>query len=513
MASEERRASGKLPGGPIAARKVETIGLGEYRRYHEDRMFVLTADQMRQADQRTMQLGFPSPILMENAGHRVIEFLAERFAPLSDHRIVVLCGKGNNGGDGLVIARQLFTRFSPKSLDVVIATEPPANLETLTACGCPHTSEVTPEMRAATIVIDALFGIGLAGPPREPYASLIDLVNTGFPNAKIVAVDIPSGMASDESVTPWRHVRADATVTLTAPQPAHFLEPNAAACGEVIVAPIGTPPELCQSNLAITTPASIRHLFGPRPAAAHKGSFGHVLVIGGAAGKTGAVAMSGLAALRAGAGLVSVASSNSTGFAPELMTEPLDSFRIENKTVLAIGPGLGLDAPWLVPLIGRAIQPIVLDADALNVLASSGLPTGRNIVMTPHPGEMSRLTGRSTSEIQANRLSIARDYAETNEVTLVLKGRDTLVALPDGMVWINPTGGPAMATGGSGDILTGLIAGLIAQFPAEASDAVRAAVWLHGRAGDLAAKKLGEKCVIATDLIRFLPAAMKELAL
>jgi NAD(P)H-hydrate epimerase len=368
-------------------------------------------------------------------------------------------------------------------------------------------------MRTATILVDALFGIGLTGPPREPYSSMIDLVNTGFPCAKVVAVDIPSGLASDEGVTPWRHVRADATVTFTAPQPAHFLDPNRAACGEVVVAPIGTPPNLSRSDLAVTTPATIRHLFGPRPVTAHKGSFGHVLLIGGAEGKTGAAAMAGLAALRAGAGLVTVASSSRSGLAPEIMTEPLNGFQTDGKTVLAVGPGLGTHAPWLETLVESAPQPLVLDADALNLLAADRrpLPAGRKLIMTPHPGEMSRLTGRPTSEIQANRISVAREYAAANQLTLVLKGRNTLVALPDSTVWINPTGGPAMATGGSGDILTGLIAGLTGQFPGESYDAVRAAVWLHGRAGDLAAAELGEKCVIATDLLRMLPAAMSEL--
>ncbi len=474
-------------------------------------MYVLTAAEMREADRRTTQAGISGPLLMENAGHRVVEFLVERYGPPRDHRIAILCGKGNNGGDGLVVARQLFTRFQPRSLDVILAAEAPDNLATLTACGCPFTREIAPETRAATIVVDALLGTGLNGPPREPFAGLIDLINTGFPLAKVVAVDIPSGMASDEAVTPWRHVRADATVTFTSPQPAHLLDPNAAACGEVRVAPIGTPDSLLASRLAAIAPASISRLFAPRPPSAHKGSFGHALVIGGAEGKTGAAAMAGIAALRAGAGLVSVASSGSSGFAPELMTEPLDAFRTEGKTVLAVGPGLGTNAPWLAGLIERAEQPVVLDADALNLLAGKPLPKGRTLVLTPHPGEMSRLTGRPAAEIQRDRIRVAREFAAEHEVTLVLKGRNTLVAEPCGMVHINTTGGPAMATGGSGDILTGLCAGLIAQFPGDVSCAVRAAIWLHGRAGDLAARELGEQCVVATDLLRFLPAAMEEL--
>ena len=475
-------------------------------------MFVLTAAEMRNVDSKTMEIGLDGPILMENAGHRVVEHLAERYSPLSQHRIVVMCGKGNNGGDGLVVARQLFTRFRPRSLDVVLVDAPPANFATLTACGCLSTREVAPEMRAATIVVDALLANGLSGPPRDPYAAAIDLINTGFPLAKIVAVDIPSGMASDEAVTPWRHVRADSTIAFTAPRPAHFLEPNASACGTVHVAPIGTPHSLVRSNLAVITPDLIGHLFGPRPASAHKGDFGHVLVVGGAPGKTGAAGMAGIAALRAGAGLVTVAASSHEGFHHELMTEPLGHFQTLNKTVLAVGPGLGAQAPWLPQLLEECLHPMVLDADALNLVAGKRLPAGKRLVLTPHPGEMARLAGKLTTDVQRDRIGVARHFATTHDVTLVLKGRNTLVALPEGLVHINPTGGPAMATGGSGDILTGLIAGLIGQFPGEMHAAVMAAVWLHGRCGDLAAAELGEKCVIATDLLRYLPRAMAELA-
>jgi NAD(P)H-hydrate epimerase len=475
-------------------------------------MYVLTSAQIREADAKTMEIGLDSPILMENAGHRVVEHIAERYGPIDTHRIVVLCGKGHNGGDGLVVARQLFTRFRPKSLDVVLVDSPPANFATLTACGCGVSREVVPEMRAATLVVDAMLGNGLNGPPREPYASAIDLVNTGFPLAKVVAVDIPSGMASDDPATPWRHVRADSTVAFTAPRPAHYLDPNASACGSVWVAPIGTPHSLVWSNLAVTTPDVIAPLFGPRPAAAHKGDFGHVLVVGGAPGKTGAAGMAGIAALRAGAGLVTVAASSHAGFDPELMTEPLGHFQTVNKSVLAVGPGLGSNAPWLGQLLEESLLPVVLDADALNLLAGKRLPAGKRLVLTPHPGEMARLAGKLTADIQRDRIGVARQFATTHDVTLVLKGRNTLVALPEGLVYINPTGGPAMATGGSGDILTGLVAGLIAQFPGEMHAAVLAAVWLHGRCGDLAARELGEKCVIATDLLRYLPRAMSELA-
>ncbi|MFN7926228.1 MAG: NAD(P)H-hydrate dehydratase [Bryobacteraceae bacterium] len=474
-------------------------------------MFVLTAAQMREVDRRTVELGIPDAVLMENAGHRVVEFLERRFAPLRDQRIVVLCGKGNNGGDGIVIARQLFTRFAPRSLDVVLAEAPPANFASLTACGGSAGNAIAPEMRAATIVVDALLGTGLSGPPREPYADLIREINTGFPAAKIVAVDIPSGLASDHPITSWQHVHADATVTFTAPKIAQAMHPGASACGELFVGNIGSPASICDFGLRLTEWDDIAALFAPRPASAHKGNFGHVLVAGGWNGKTGATTMSGIAALRVGAGLVTVASSALSQPYPELMTDSADTPNTEGKTVIAVGPGMGT-GPDQAKLIERLLEfggPVVIDADGLNNLAGTKLPRRENVIVTPHPGEMSRLSGVSTSDIQKNRLDVARRFADDRGVTLVLKGRDTLIAFPEGPVWINPTGGPAMAKAGSGDILTGLIAGIVAQFPSDWQRAVVAAVWLHGRAGDLAAAELGDKGVLATDLLRYLPAAMR----
>ena len=479
-------------------------------------MKVLTAAEMREVDRRTVEAGIPGIVLMENAAHRVVEYLARRFAPLAEQRIVMLCGKGNNGGDGLVVARQLYTRFRPATLDVVLAAEAPASqIELLRATGCPVGTSIEPRMRAATLVIDALLGTGLTGPPREPYAGYIQEIVAGFPGAKVVAVDIPSGLASDGAHTAWPHVRAHATVTFTAPQPAHVLEPNAAAVGELVIAPIGTRAELCVSPLSLGGPSDFAHLFRPRKRTGHKGDYGHVLVVGGAAGKTGAAAMTGIAALRAGAGLVTVCSAEPPPVL-ELMWEPLgdlDSIlrNAAGKTVLAVGPGLGTSTP-VARIVEQCAQPVVLDADALNSLAGGALPTGERLVLTPHPGEMSRLTGQPVSTIQQDRVAVSRGFATRHGVSLVLKGANTLTAFPDGEVWVNPTGGPAMATGGSGDILTGLIAGLLAQFPDDARMATVAAVWLHGRAGDYAAKELGEKGVIATDLLKFLPWAMAECA-
>src|SRR5471032_1288102 len=339
-------------------------------------------------------------------------------------------------------------------------------------------------------------------------------------------------MPSDSGDPAGEFARADYTVTFTAPKIAHVMPPNCDCVGELAVRSIGSAPELYQDiRLSLLEPAMFRRLLAPRPRGGHKGTFGHVLVVAGSRGKTGAAAMTGMAALRAGAGLVTVASAKSAiaeiaAHAPELMTEPLPETpggsispdaqleRIaEGKTVIAMGPGLGSDAA-IAQLVASAAanfeQPMVLDADAL-VGQASGL-SGRTRILTPHPGEMARLTGKTTAEIQADRLTAARDYATAHVVTVVLKGQRTLLAFPDGRVWINPTGTPAMGTGGTGDILTGLIAGFLAQFPRQPDQAVAAAVYLHGLAGQLGARALGEKCLIATDILRYLPAAMEECA-
>jgi hydroxyethylthiazole kinase-like uncharacterized protein yjeF len=496
-------------------------------------MKVLTASQMREVDRRTAGMGIPGIVLMENAGHRVVEFLAERCAPLAAERIVVLCGKGNNGGDGMVVARQLHTRFNPQALHVVLLAAPEelkgdaaANYRMLAACGCPVLGEIPEAARNATLVLDALLGTGITGPATGRMLEGIREIQTGFPLAKVVAVDIPSGMPSDSGEPAGEFVCADYTVTFTAPKVGQVLPPNCDGVGELVVGPIGSPPELYENDdgvfLSLIEPDMFDDLLAPRPPGGHKGTFGHVLVVAGSREKSGAAAMTGLGALRAGAGLVTVASQASAipviaSHAPELMTEPLEEADLktiaEGKTVIAMGPGLGR-GPHIESLVTRALaefeQPMVLDADAL-VGHASGLP-GRVRVLTPHPGEMSRLTGKTTAEIQSDRVGAARAFATDRHVTLVLKGQRTVIAFPDGRVWINPTGTPALGTGGSGDVLTGMIAGFLAQFPGEPDQAVAAAVYLHGLAGEIGARAVGEKCLIATDILRYLPDAMEECA-
>ena len=509
-------------------------------------MKILTAAQMREVDRRTAELGVPGLVLMENAGHRVVEFLVDHYAPLHSQRIVVLCGKGNNGGDGMVVARQLHARIRPRSLDVVLAGDPgemkgdaAANYKMLRAVGCPVSFEIKPAMETATLIVDALLGTGIHGAATGKSLELITVINEWFPLAEVVSVDIPSGLDSDSPNPPGPAVHANHTVTFTAPKPCQVLSPACELVGKLHVAQIGSPSDLYEKDpaifLALSEAAVFAHLFRPRVRDSNKGLYGHVLVIAGGRGKTGAAAMSGIGALRAGAGLATVASAESAiaqiaSHAPELMTEPLAetadgsismrvmdqlSGLVDKKNVVALGPGMGRN-PETAQLIRRLVnelpRPMVVDADGLNALDAKSLRAPAPRILTPHPGEMARLTNSTVADVQADRIGCARAFAQEHGVYLVLKGNCTVIAAPDGRAWINPTGSPAMATGGTGDVLTGMIAGLVAQFADQLEVALLAAVYLHGRSGELGAARLGEKSLIATDLFEFLPEAMREVA-
>ncbi len=430
---------------------------------------------MREADRRTIAAGTKGEVLMERAGTRVVEVLEREFAPLNAQRVVIFCGKGNNGGDGLVVARLLEGRV--EKLEVVTAPDG------------------RDSMREATVVVDALLGTGFRGKVEGAYAELIRSINEDFPRAKIVAVDIPSAM----------QVHADITVTFAAPKVEMVMNPE--NVGKMIVADIGIPAEFLQSDLHFSEARDFAGLLKPRKRDSNKGMYGHVLIIGGAAGKSGAAAMSGLAALRGGAGLVTVACADASKLVPELMTESLEHYSLEKKTVLAVGPGLGPAPELMKKLMSEAKIPMIIDADGLNSIAGTDF-RGRGVetVLTPHPGEMARLIGGKFTD----RLATARTFAKDRNVCLVLKGQGTLIALPDGNVWVNPTGSPSMAKGGTGDILTGMISGMVAQHPDDIPTAVRAAVWLHGRAGELGAEEWTDKCMLATELLNYLPRAIRE---
>ena len=511
-------------------------------------MKITTAEEMRQIDRATTErFGVPSLTLMVNAGSAIARFILQRYSEAS--RVAVICGKGNNGGDGFVVARKLhragrvvevlllgsrtelkgdaLTMFERLPLRPIEVTSP-QELE----------AESSRSLAHCELIVDAILGTGFRPPVAGLYANAIAAMNRS--DKPIVAVDIPSGADSD-AMTPQSGegiARADEIVTFTAPRPAHVF--GNLTRGPVLVAPIGSPPEAIVSslNLEVTTPRDFAALLAPRPRDSNKGMFGHVLIIGGSFGKSGAAGMAGMAALRAGAGLSTVATparvlSSVASFAAELMTEPLaetaagsialaaaESGRFTDlakpMTVVAIGPGIGRD-PETVQFVQEAVRqtkvPLVLDADGLNAFeGQTNLLDGRQrpLVLTPHPGEMARLAGISIKAVQSDRLNVARSFARDHHLVLVLKGDRTIIAFPDGSAWVNPTGNPGMATGGTGDILTGMTAGVIAQMPNDYARAAIAAVYLHGLAGDVAAERMGEHSLVATDLLHGLPEAFRR---
>ncbi len=523
-------------------------------------MKILTASQMQRVDRLTTEkYGVPSLMLMENAGHGVVQLLLDRLAPLEKHRIAILCGKGNNGGDGMVVARLLRERgLTPRVLlfgnPGALHGDAAVNYQRLAASGPPENVEnreawerVKRSLEGTSLLIDGLLGTGLSKPLGGILLEVTRAINSGFPQARIVAIDLPSGVSADTGELIGEHMRSDFAVTFTAPKIAHVFPPACERVGEWRVWQIGTPPEAMEGDpdlsLNLASQGDSAWIAEPRKLAAHKGSFGHVLILAGSVGKTGAAGMAGLAALRAGAGLVTVATAKSAlptiaSLGMELMTEPLpeteagtiskqamDSGRldklVEGKTVLAVGPGISSNPETLElvrTVVNRYSLPLVLDADGLNAFAGSmnsfrtdARPAGA-AVLTPHPGEMARLMGLTVRDIQSNRVEVARELAQKYKLNLVLKGFRTLTAGPDGQTWVNPTGNPGMATGGTGDVLTGLIAGLLAQHTTrQITQVAAAAVYLHGLAGDLAAKDLGQHSMIAGDLLENVPRAYKLL--
>ncbi len=496
---------------------------------------------MRGADRATNdRFGILLIDLMRNAGQAVARFV-EREYP-QGRRITVLCGRGNNGGDGFVAARAL--TVAGRDISVLLLGDPgdlkgdaktafaEMQLPPLLAAdeAALDSPEVDTLLADADLILDAVVGTGFQPPLRGLVAALRDRVNQL--TIPIVAVDLPSGWDADSRCLEADGAfRADAVVTFTAPKLAHvFGNLTSAVNGAIIVTPIGSPPEAVQSTQNLMWAGSSHALVETsRPPDSNKGMFGHVLVIGGGRGKSGAPAMASLAALRAGAGLVTAAVVDSilpsvAAVTPELMTavlpegpsgevtgENIDYDELlDKKTVLAVGPGLGqhpATEAFLLELLASTQLPIVLDADALNILAKHPDKIDghdRTMVLTPHPGEMARLAGISTKEVQANRESLAREFATRHNVTLLLKGWRTLIAHPDGAMAINTTGNPGMAKGGSGDILTGIVAAMIAQFPAQVADAVNAAAYIHGLAADIAVAGQDEHTLLATDTVSHL---------
>ena len=511
---------------------------------------VVTAREMQELDRRTTtEFGMPSLLLMENAGAETARAVLEAFPRLPSGRGAILCGRGNNGGDGFVVARRLLNRGVQVRTLLVgkrqeVKGDARVNLDILDSMGA-GPQEVTtagdlPALRealaSADVAVDALLGTGTQGPARGLIAEVIGLVNdAGRP---VAAIDLPSGLAADDPEPPGPAIRARLTVTLGLPKPCLLLYPAAGWVGEMRVVEIGMPAPLTRAGggpLGLLEGADVAPALPARDPAAHKGTFGHVLVIAGSAGKTGAAALASEAALRAGAGLVTLAVPRSLNGilevkVTEVMTEPVaetDAQTIgrearadllalaQGKSVVAIGPGLGShpDTQALVrDLLASLRTPVVLDADGINAFAGEAdllSQAAGPLILTPHPGELSRLLGVDRDALLRGRLALVPETARRLRATLVLKTARTMIASPQGETRIVPTGNPGMATGGTGDVLTGLMAGLLAQ-GREPLLAATAAAYLHGLAGDLAAERLGQEAMLAGDLLDQVPEAIRQ---
>jgi len=513
---------------------------------------ILTSQQMRNVDRRaSSRFGLPEIVLMENAGLRLFQILQDIEPDLTSRSLLLLCGRGNNGGDTFVLARQLHNHGIPFAALLFgrrdeVRGSAAVNLRALARVGV-----VPPEVRASAdwktswkglassdLIVDGILGTGLSRPVTGLLARVFEDVNAS--PAEVVAVDIPSGLSGDSNEVPGPCVRADHTVAFARPKVPHVLPPAESMCGVLHVADIGIPAEAVaaeRADLDLLEAAELASLLPKRRPDSHKGDYGHALVIAGSRGKGGAARLASLGALRAGCGLVTAAipAGLQAGFvsrAMEVMTEGLPETSegtlaasglprllqlLEGKQAVALGPGLTThpETKRLIrDVVARVRVPLVLDADGVNAFAGSGelLLSGRKrpLVLTPHPGEMGRLAGMTGREVQSRRLSLAREFARRHACHLILKGFRSLVATPSGRVHVNPTGNPGMATGGSGDVLTGLLAGLIAQ-GIETTAASKLGVYLHGLAGDLAAQDVGEAPLIARDILQHFPAALMRL--
>jgi len=515
-------------------------------------MKLVTAEQMRTLDRTAInKIGIPGIVLMENAAHGVYEIIASRAVPLAGKKACIVCGRGNNGGDGFALARILLNAGAKPV--VVLAADPgkvsgdarinfdicrKLNIPVKVVADEKQLPALRAALRSADLVVDALLGTGLAGAVKPFFKKIIDIINTN--KTTVYAVDVPSGVIVNTGQVLNAAVRADHTITFGAPKIGLFVYPGAEFAGQVYIADIGIPTHLIENLKTIT------HLTSPfymsahvlkRRADAHKGACGKVLAIGGSMGMSGAVCLAGSSALRTGAGLVRLAVPETIadvvekkftegvtlpqpdvdGALSELCLDDLKE-KITQAHAVILGPGMGVRGPArkvVEQVLIAARVPVVVDADALNCLAalkSLGFlkKLKAPVILTPHPGEMARLLKSSTEAVQADRLGAARAFAKKHKVTLVLKGAYSIIASPEGIVYVNPTGNAGMATAGSGDVLSGVIGALAA----EGLDAFAAAVcgaYIHGQAGDTAAQQRGERSVTAGSISAALTLVMKKL--
>lgn len=513
-------------------------------------MKVVTSKQMRELDRLTIEkIGIPGTTLMENAGVAVVRALEKYFPQECDGAFALFCGKGNNGGDGFVIARHLHNRGVKTRVYLFaeareLKDDALVNFKIIDKMGLDiqeikdiNALKDDSFLTHSSVVIDALLGTGLSKPPQGLYKEAIEVINRL--DKLTVSVDLPSGIMADSGLVAGSAVRADLTVTFGLPKLCFFLFPSAHYAGQLVVADISIPKDLLENSdfkIELLEREVLAGILRPRIRDAHKGSYGHVFILAGSPGKTGAAAMAAVSAMRAGAGLVTLGVPQSLNPVLEVkldeaMTLPLPQTPqatlgyeglpeildfCRGKTVLALGPGIGAHketARLMQKILTTADLPVVVDADGINTLEGKTeiLKKAKGpLILTPHPGELARLLGIATQDLLDDRLGIVQKMAQEWGVYIVLKGAYSLTASPQGGVYINPTGNPGMASGGAGDILTGMIAGFIAQ-KYDIISAIQLAVYLHGLSGDLAAQDLGEEYINAMDLLTYLPEAFSIL--
>ncbi|MEO0067767.1 MAG: NAD(P)H-hydrate dehydratase [candidate division WOR-3 bacterium] len=507
---------------------------------------LVTASQMKTIDRQAIEVwGIPGVVLMENAGRSVVLELEKEFKNLSGKKFLIICGKGNNGGDGFVVARHLnnkgaFVRCVLLGKVKELKGDALTNARILINAGMKieeveQGDELPQIIQSHAVIIDAIFGTGLSAPPQGIFAEAIRLINTS--NAFVVSVDVPSGLDADTGKIFEPAVRAHLTVTMGLPKLGLFLYPGRSHTGKLVIADIGIPKQLIPEAAApylLDNDFVRKHLPARKPDG-HKGTFGTCLLICGSRGYSGAACLASMAAVRAGAGLVHIAYPECLG--PIIESQVLEPVKhplpetpegtlsrqglknlidlAENADAIAIGPGISTSRETrelLLELFPKIEKPLILDADAINNLANS-IELLKNlhapVILTPHPGELSRLTDMPPAEINSNRVGVSRSFAQNHNCILVLKGAPTVIAAPDGKVYLNPTGNSGLATGGSGDVLTGLICGLIAQGTEPLESAI-CGVYLHGLAADIGAAEMTEYSLAASDLLKFLPYALRQ---
>ncbi|MFW6022429.1 MAG: NAD(P)H-hydrate dehydratase [Halanaerobiaceae bacterium] len=526
-------------------------------------MIILKPDQMKEVDNKAIEAGFPEIILMETAGRGVAEkarFILNGEDHQPDHdcnhdcsggigdKVLIIAGKGNNGGDGLVTARYLDSwGYNVKIILLCEQSDLTGSAEkNYTMCKIRrmdilsfpdidegNQDEIENLIYRADLVIDAMLGTGISGEVREPYAVLIDMINQSA--SRILSVDIPSGIDAESGDVLGNSVIADNTMTMAYPKLGMLIYPAREYCGEIEVVDLGVPVEFAlelKPDHFTLDAEEIHSIIPQRPANSHKGSFGKVAVFGGTMGMSGAPCLSGKAALRTGAGLVkAVVPENIQTIVAEASSEIItvgikglenllkvdDIEKIEDimseSDVIAAGPGMGKGESVnrvIIKLIKKFEGPLILDADGINSLENPEILKERKMptILTPHPGEMSRLINKEISEIESNRIEIARSFATEYQVYLILKGASTIIAFPDGTIYINLSGNNGMATAGSGDVLTGMLTGLLAM-KSDIEDAIVLGPYLHGVAGDMAAEQIGTYSMVAGDIISNITGALK----